>query len=95
MRVKQEFMDDKTELMKLGFEYKEIINTWGDECYETEGNLVYNLGHSRRGQWYYYIINEDTRELSVFATKPDGDGTDVLLDEVVITMYDLGMFEVE
>lgn len=92
MKVKKEFVENPLKLTELGFDYMEVENCYGDKCYETEGKLVYDLGHSRRGQ-YYYLIIEDDRTISVFATKPDGDGTSIELDDILFELFENNMLE--
>lgn len=41
---------------------------------------IYNIGHSRRGQFYYIIVQEN-RNVFLYASKPDGDGGFVPLTE--------------
>ena len=93
MKIKKEYFDNPTKLMELGFSYEKITDGWDDECYETRGKLVYNMGHSRRGQFYYLIIEDDCT-ISVFSTTPDGSGTSVLMDDVIIEMFKNDMFEI-
>lgn len=52
----------------------------------------YCIGHSRRGQFYYYLIMKD-RTINIIATKPDGSGTYIDCDEVIIKMYNDGLIE--
>lgn len=37
-------------------------------------NYKFNVGHSRRGQYYYLLVKESDRIVYVFATEPDGSG---------------------
>lgn len=50
---------------------------------EEGGWEAFTLGHSRRGQFYYLLRNQDG-ETFIYASKPDGDGG--MLD---ITKYNL------
>jgi hypothetical protein len=57
-----------------------------EDGYMFENNWVFNVGHSRRGQFYYITVNtKGTVEL--YASRPDGtpgsiDMPDVLIDLV-------------
>lgn len=61
------------------------------EDYKREHNLdetpikymygwIYNMGHSRRGQFYYLICSNEGN-FSIVATKPDGGGGAISLEE--------------
>ena len=65
------------ELEKYGFEEitPELIN---ESCLEDSDiaymeGWVYNMGESRRGQFYYLVCSLEGR-FSIVATKPDGSG---------------------
>jgi len=63
-----------------------------DEDYTIHEMLCYEIGHSRRGQFYYYIVNED-RTLSVYASDPDGSGGSIKLDGTLLDMFLNGILE--
>lgn len=44
---------------------------------------IYNLGHSRRGQFYYLVCSYEG-DFSIVATKPDGSGGAFYLKEIDI-----------
>lgn len=52
--------------------------------------LVYEIGHSRRGQHYYIICEKSTLELSVIASKPDGDGGAIAIPDILIDLIKNG-----
>lgn len=58
--------------------------------YWHEGILVYHVGHSRRGQHYYLLADKATLEISIIASKGDGDGSSVLLPNILVTMIKNG-----
>jgi len=91
MKIKKEFIEDISKLKEIGFDYEQITDDNG-ECYETKGKLTYNLGHSRRGQFYYLIIEND-RSVSVLATEPDGSGTSINIDDVFMKLFKKDMLE--
>ena len=49
-----------------------------------EDYLACKIGHSRRGQYYYILCNIKNLELSIIATKPDGEGADVQLPDCLL-----------
>ena len=55
-----------------------------------EGDYGVDIGHSRRGQHYYILCNPDTLVLSVFATKPDGSGSNRVLPDWLFEMIKNG-----
>ena len=65
----------------LEYEKNTYIDCWfGDTKF-----YIKDIGRARRGQYYYLIITE-LRTIHLISTKPDGDGRDVLLSNVI---YDL------
>lgn len=91
MKVKNEFLATE-QLMGLGFQFMTEEQAEEREEYELEDKYVYNLGHARRGQFYYITIDIDG-EIRLFASRPDGSGTDIIMSDVLIQMYKLGMIE--
>lgn len=83
LKIKEEF--DLSLLDKYGFqktdpkEYQRF-----DEDYTLSHSLyIYQLGHLRRGQRYYLLI-DSKRQLNLYSTKPDGDGCTVVFDTNLI-----------
>jgi len=75
---------DFSELIKLGFlETNESDNTyenyWGEFDINFTNKYAFELGHSRRGQFYYLLVDKESREISIYSTKPDGDGGELYL----------------
>ena len=89
MKIKQSVTFEQ--LINFGFAIETDEDDWEINC-----KWCYNLGHSRRGQFYYYIIKDidNDRELLVYASKPDGDGTHIALGDVIIKMYEEGLIEI-
>ena len=80
----------KTEiLLEYGFEiisdeYKETHNI--DEYHPLDrfDGLLYNLGHSRRGQSYYLLCSNKNGTFSLYSSEPDGSGGILELDSFSI-----------
>lgn len=54
--------------------------------YYFENVYVYEIGHSRRGQFYYILFDINTKIFSVIATEPDGSGGDINLPDILIDL---------
>ena len=99
MKLKENI--DFSELLELGF--VETVesdaayqNYWGEFDANFINKYAFELGHSRRGQFYYILIDKKSREISIYSTKPDGDGGQLYLDSVYgILSKLLEMVEVE
>lgn len=50
----------------------------------------YNLGYSRRGQYYSVFVAEDGR-FDIYASNPDGDGAPVAFDDLFIKLIKDGI----
>ncbi len=61
-----------------------------DSLYYFTDYLVFEVGHSRRGQFYYILCHQNSLELSVLATEPDGSGGMINLPDVLFTMIKNG-----
>ena len=83
---------DLKELEKYGFEDSEISNIvpleyWSeDKDYHFDNTYFIFIASGRRGQDYYLLIDKKSKILSIYATKPDGDGT---CGEISDVIYDL------
>ena len=80
------------ELKPYGWGHEEITDKYGDSINMDDVMFTYNLGHSRRGQFYYYFIMED-RTINIYASEPDGSGTWIEDDDVIIKMFVDGLIE--
>jgi hypothetical protein len=76
---------DYSELEKYGFKL-----TQDEDDYTIHDEICYEIGHSRRGQYYYYIIDSD-RCVRVYGSKPDGSGGSIALDDVIFQMFKDGV----
>lgn len=56
-------------------------------------DYAFQIGHSRRGQFYYLLVNEKTRVLFIYATEPDGNGGIIQSPDVLIKMTFDNVFE--
>ena len=69
-------------LEEIGFKKIPKNLDWDDDLLGFEGGYSYNLEHSRRGQFYYYIVKN--RRLYIKATEPDGDGASIEANPKII-----------
>jgi hypothetical protein len=77
----------------LKFSENYVINDEDDDPLSVyEGQYVYDLGHSSRGQHYYILIQKDW-QVAVFASKPDGDGTHVEIGDIFQKLISEGFIE--
>ena len=90
MKVNQEVTSEQ--LTSYGWGREEITDKYGDSIYMEDVMFTYNLGHSRRGQFYYYFIMKD-RTIAIYASEPDGSGTWIEDDDVIIKMFSDGLIE--
>ena len=86
MRLKESVKIE--ELLKFGFEFP---NTEDEDYCIKNADCIYNIGHSRRGQFYYLIVKD--KEFSLFASEPDGDGGAIKMPRVIIDLYESGLIE--
>lgn len=52
----------------------------------------YEIGHARRGQFYYLLVDENGH-ISIYASKPDGDGCEVSCPDILIDLIKDGVIE--
>ena len=90
MRIKENFNLEK--LVDYGFEItdKEQENEESEIFYS---DYKLNLGHSRRGQFYWILVNSGSRNLSIVATMPDGDGGAIRIPNILMRMVEEGIVE--
>ena len=80
---------DIKELEKYGFEDSEISTLFPLEYWSVDhfdNTYFIFIASGRRGQDYYLLIDKKSKILSIYATKPDGDGT---CGEISDVIYDL------
>ena len=94
MKIKNDF--DLSLLESLGFApfSKEAFGY--DDFFEYfQPEYLMSLGHSRRGQFYYFFVRD--RELLLYASKPDGSGGTIEFPlfalNFLVKMQELGAFE--
>ncbi len=63
-----------------------IVVSDRSDLYYYDDCLAYNMGHSRRGQFYYILCDKETLDLTILATSPDGSGCDCDLPDVLVEM---------
>jgi len=96
MKIKEDISLD----LLLDFGFKKLTKTYFDEecinedhiLFGFEDSYVFDLGHSRRGQHYYYLVTP-SRDVEVIATKPDGAGSSVELHSVILELYKQNLLE--
>lgn len=80
-------------LLSRQFNAKNIVVMPVDDTYPYLNSFSYNLGSSRRGQSYYLIIQGKSGNVQLLATKADGDGKEILLDNIFIRLINEGFIE--
>lgn len=88
MRLKDAFKLDV--LLEYGFAPIDEHTFGEDEGLIIEDGYALNLGHSRRGQFYYLICNEN-KQFAIYASKPDGAGAPLALNTIVIQLIEAGL----
>lgn len=81
------------ELEKFGFFSNFEYDTDYSDDYEFDNKMIYEIGHSRRGQFYFILVDKSTLVLSVYATKPDGSGSSVFMSPVIFDLIQAGLVE--
>lgn len=84
---------DLKELEKFGFFSDFEYETDYSEDYEFENQMIYEMGYSRRGQFYYILVDKSSLIISVYATKPDGSGSNVAMSSVIFDLIQAGLVE--
>lgn len=57
------------------------------------GKYLRSIGDSRRGQYFYLILDFETKDIVMGATKPDGDGCDISIDNIFFELIESGLVE--
>ena len=89
MRLRREFYKESV-LAKFGFVFEKEKLDWAGLLL---GRYVCEIGHSRRGQFYYLTIHPETFEIYVYANEADGQGTHIMIGDVLFRMIEKGMVE--
>ena len=80
-------------LLNYGFEKIDKKAEEENENYTVSNfDYQYNIGHARRGQFYYILVNEISRNVFLYASEPDGSGTSVPAPDVLIDLIVDGIF---
>lgn len=89
------FIGTEQDLIDNGFTYyNEGRSDYDNNDMFIENHYIYNLGHSRRGQFYFYTVDmrSEDRSINVYASKPDGTGSYVNLDiNLIVDLIDKGL----
>lgn len=90
-----EEIDEFSNLYLKDEEYRQKYFVISDShtLYYYENVLVYNIGHSRRGQFYYLILDKTSLQLSILASKADGEGSSISLPDVILKLYKNGLID--
>lgn len=81
-------------LLNYGFE--KINKGLEDELgYHSRFDFRYEIGHARRGQFYYLLVSEIGRTIVILATDPDGSGGIVNCPDVLIKLFAEGIVGAE
>ena len=81
--MKYKFIGTEQDLIDNGFSLCDENNlNYSEWDLTMNDTYIYELGYSRKGQFYYYFIDlkSENKVIQVYATKPDGDGTSVDLN---------------
>ena len=95
MQIDPKKLTSFDDLIPFGFEYIDHAEPHGDEepGYVLEGHIMsYYLGHSRRGQMYYLLVDE-ALNIRLYASPPDGGGGSLLMPDVLIRLHKAGLIK--
>jgi hypothetical protein len=85
--------DEVRQIIKLEDEFQSnhyVAFDYESRLYYHDGCWVFEIGHSRRGQRYYVIIDKDTNEVQLLATEPDGCGGIINAGDIFKTLIENG-----
>lgn len=75
-------------LLKYGFTKIDKEEAFLEEQYiHCQFDYVFDIGSSRRGQYYYLFVNNKNRIIHTYASKPDGSGSYIQLPNVLFKMF--------
>ena len=97
LSLTDEMTDDEVkQIVKLEDEFQSnhyVAEDYDDGLYYYESSWVFEIGHSRRGQSYYVIINKNTNEVQILATEPDGSGGIINAGDIFKTLIAGGFID--
>lgn len=70
-----------------------IVDSIYSNHYYNEGKYIIEIGGTRRGQYLYLLVDPETRVVLIGATKPDGDGCEIPLDDIIFKLIKDGVVE--
>lgn len=85
----QEFINNDTLLDKLFF----VVDSEYSNHYYDEGKYILDIGGTRRGQYLYLLVNPETKDVLIGATKPDGDGCEITVNDIFFKLIQDGVVE--
>ena len=85
MKVKEEL--NLEVLLNYGFTKIDKEEELKNEEYTISSyDYKFEIGHARRGQFYYLLVREKTRDVIIYATEPDGSGGSVICPDVLVKL---------
>lgn len=79
--------NDLSVLEKYGFNKIDKEEALSNDDYISAGfEYEYNLGHSRRGQFYSYLVDSEG-VFHIYASEPDGTGGPLCMDNVLFLLF--------
>jgi len=85
MKVKEEL--NLEVLLNYGFTKIDKEEELENEEYTISSyDYKFEIGHARRGQFYYLLVGEKTRDVIIYATEPDGSGGSVICPDVLVEL---------
>ena len=96
MKLKDDFNLDLL-VSQYGFEEQDEetkeSHMKNDDYYLGDVDYVLYLGDSRRGQQYYVLVDKQTKEVDLYATKPDGSPGTITFPQILVRMAQDNIFE--
>lgn len=85
MKIKEEL--NLEVLLNYGFiKIDKEEETKNEEYIIASYDYKFEIGHARRGQFYYLLVGEKTRDVIIYATELDGSGGSVMCPDVLIKL---------
>lgn len=91
MKINKDY--DLEKLLDYGFTKIDQAIQEADENYTLSVfDYMLEIGHSRRGQFYYLLVSIENRTINIYASDPDGSGGVITAPDVLIKMSVDGVF---